>query len=497
MKLNTKIISIIAGIIIIITSSIGLITYFSLRHSTVVSIIIQFDETSITKLSSGVVNISFTTESTVIYPSGEIEKYYSDKNASCEAEEFAYSIYIDNTLFSETNSTVWNTAQFSDGPHTLLAKAVSTSGCANETEFVVIVDSFINDPPSDIFKLIAYNIDGGGKNPDWKKVVYEENPDIMVCIETGNLDDSNSISLRRYVNDFNMHFYDEAPFRGYTSQVHTVLYIGEAILSRYPIINFIDIPSVTLDDGSPYIVTHSFIDAVVNISGTVTHFICTHLKAMGDTQSSNNTWRRVLEQQGIINYMDDLGDVPIIYLGDINSFSPFDTGDLATLGDLGYGSLTMLLCPDDPVYGQYSSTVHTFTDVFRTLNPTEIGHTYGHTDTRYNSRIDYIIVNQFFTESLINSTTGDTHHAKTGSDHYSADVFISISNISSTIVEQQNDFIKQNITRSTLNPQNGSIKENKKVYVQCIFRNKKKLTLNPVRNQPKLLFLSNLILLSQ
>ncbi|GAI64665.1 unnamed protein product, partial [marine sediment metagenome] len=42
-------------------------------------------------------------------------------------------------------------------------------------------------------------------------------------------------------------------------------------------------------------------------------------------------------------------------------------------------------------------------------------------------------------------------------------------------MEQQNDFIKQNITRSTLNPQNGSIKENKKVHVLSIFRNKKRL----------------------
>ncbi len=477
MKLNIKIFSIITGIIII-TSSIGLITYFSIRHSTVVSINMQFDEPSITKLSSGVVNISFTAEVTVIYPSGEIEKCYSDKNAICEVEELEYSIYIDNTLFSETNSTVWNTTQFSDGPHTLLAKAVSTSGYVNETEIVVIVDNYINDPPSDIFKLMTYNIDGGGQNPDWKEVVYEENPDIMVCIETGIWDDSNNMRLRRYVNDFNMHFYEEAPFRGYTSQVYTDTYSGEAILSRYPIIDFIDIPSVILDDNSTYMVTHPFIDGVVNISGTVTHFIGTHLKAMGDTQSSNNTLRRVLEQQGIINYMDELGDVPIIYLGDINSFSPFDTGDLAPIGDLGYGPLTMLLCPDDPVYGQYSSTIHTFTDVFRTLNPTEIGHTYGHTDSRYNSRIDYIIVNQFFAESLINSTTGDTPHANTGSDHYSVDVFISISNISSTIVEQQNDFIKQNVTRSTLNPQNGSIRENKEVHVLSIFRNKKKLTLN-------------------
>ena len=109
--------------------------------------------------------------------------------------------------------------------------------------------------------------------------------------------------------------------------------------------------------------------------------------------------------------MDSLGDVPIMYLGDINSFSPFDIGPLAPSGSLGYGPMTMTLAPDDPLYGQYSSKVHNFTDVFRILNPSDPGY------TGWGSRIDYIIVNDFFLDRLINSTAGDTAHADTGSDH--------------------------------------------------------------------------------
>jgi hypothetical protein len=122
--------------------------------------------------------------------------------------------------------------------------------------------------------------------------------------------------------------------------------------------------------------------------------------------------------------MDNLGEVPIMYLGDLNSFSPADTGDLAPSGDLGYGPLTMMLYPNDPTYGQYSSNVHNFTDVFRILNPVDPGYTYGHQNPIYTSRIDFIIVNSFFVDKLLNSTYGDTAHADTGSDHYSVDVFI-------------------------------------------------------------------------
>ncbi|MHA2151495.1 MAG: hypothetical protein ACXAAQ_05890, partial [Candidatus Thorarchaeota archaeon] len=133
---------------------------------------------------------------------------------------------------------------------------------------------------------------------------------------------------------------------------------------------------------------------------------------------------REWENEGIINYFDSLGDVPIVYIGDINSNSPVDVGPLAPNGDTGFGPMTMLVDPDHPVYGQFSSEIHNFTDVFRTLNPTDPGHSFGHQFTPMSGRIDYIITNQYFEDKLINSTTGDTTHAFTGADHYSVDAFL-------------------------------------------------------------------------
>jgi hypothetical protein len=85
----------------------------------------------------------------------------------------------------------------------------------------------------------------------------------------------------------------------------------------------------------------------------------------------------------------------------------------------------MLVEPDDPTWGQFSSEVHNFTDVFRALNPSDIGYTYGHQYAPLLGRIDYIIVNDFFLDKLVNSTVGDTAHADTGSDHYCVDAWIS------------------------------------------------------------------------
>ena len=73
-------------------------------------------------------------------------------------------------------------------------------------------------------------------------------------------------------------------------------------------------------------------------------------------------------------------------------------------------------------YSAYSSTIHNWTDVHRTLNPNDWGITY----PSYDSRIDFIYINQFLFPTILNSTTGDTAHAITGSDHFSVDVFINL-----------------------------------------------------------------------
>ncbi len=336
----------------------------------------------------------------------------------------AYEIYIDSVLVDTQSTYQWDTMLENDGTYSITCRAKDKAKNWGEDTISVTVDNSAGSraaTTTSAFKVMTYNIEAGGANADWKQVVKEENPDILVAIETGTWDDNNDLILNSVIDEFNAYFVNEAPYTGYCAQGITYSTSGAAILSRFPIIQFTQIPLVPLDDNSDYDVTHDFIDAAVDIDGTTVHIIGAHLKAIS---GATNEWRRERETEGIINYMDNLGNVPIMYMGDLNSFSPDDTGDLAPLGDLGYGPMTMKLYPGDPTYGQYSSKVHTFTDVFRSLNPTIPGYTYGHQNPTYTSRIDYIVVNSFFNGKLINSTTGDTPTADTGSDHYSVDVFI-------------------------------------------------------------------------
>ncbi len=337
-------------------------------------------------------------------------------------ESLHANIYVDNDLLSSTGAYLWNTELWTNGVHTIKANVTDGGGLTDTDSIQVTVDNYV---PQLFFdgeiKIMAYNIEYSGIDPDWLNVVKEENPDIMILVETGTWWENSDLILRNSIDNLNDYFVDEAPYTGYCAQNIGFPTSGEAILSRFPIVDFIQIGTVPLDDLSNYDVTHDFIHAIVNINGTNVHLIGSHLKAMGGETNEN---RRDWETEGIINYMDNLGEVPIMYMGDLNSFSPFDTGDLAPNGDLGYGPLTMMLLPDDPTYGQYASEVHNFTDVFRTLNPTDPGYTYGHQNPTYTSRIDFLIVNDYFGDKLINSTCGDTAHADTGSDHYSVDVFL-------------------------------------------------------------------------
>ncbi|MBS3793734.1 MAG: lamin tail domain-containing protein [Candidatus Thorarchaeota archaeon] len=331
-------------------------------------------------------------------------------------------IYIDGTLVAQASTYDWDTTIYADGTHEIYAEATDTNGLSGtDTNTVTVDNSETQEPSAEAFKVMTYNIEASGANEDWKQVVKEENPDILILVETGTWDDNGNQTLNEVIDEFNSYFADEVPYVGYCAQDITYSTSGEAILSRYPVVEFNQIPIVPLDDGSDYDVTHDFVEAIIDIDGTITHVFGSHLKAMS---GSDNEWRRERETEGIINYMDNLGNVPIMYMGDLNSFSPDDTGDLAPSGDLGYGPMTMKLYPSDSTYGQYSSAVHEFTDVFRTLNPTDPGYTYGHQDPQYTSRIDFLVANSYFNDKLINSTCGDTPTADTGSDHYSVDLFV-------------------------------------------------------------------------
>ena len=333
-----------------------------------------------------------------------------------DEESLQANIYLDNTFMNDLGVYLWNASLLTNGLHTIIANATDSGGLTGTDLIQIFVNNYkFGGSFQHKIKIMSYNIEESGIKPDWMKVVEEENPDIMILIETGTWDDNNNQLLNSAINTFNAYFVNEDPYTGYCAQGITYSTSGEAILSRFPIVDFIQIPMVTLDDNSNYHVTHDVIHAVVNIYGTNVNLIGTHLKASGGTTNEN---RRQWEMEGIINYIDDLGNVPIIFLGDMNSFSPFDIGNLAPSGSLGYGPLTMLLSPGNLEYGQYSSKIHNFTDVFRILNPLDPGY------TGWGSRIDFIFVNEFFLNTLINSTTGDTAHANTGSDHYDVDVFL-------------------------------------------------------------------------
>jgi hypothetical protein len=87
--------------------------------------------------------------------------------------------------------------------------------------------------------------------------------------------------------------------------------------------------------------------------------------------------------------------------------------------------MTMMIRPNDPTYGQYSSKIHTWSDPFRELNPDDPGYTYGHQANNLDGRIDFITLNQYFpVDYFVSSTVGDTPTADTGSDHYTVDLIL-------------------------------------------------------------------------
>lgn len=339
-------------------------------------------------------------------------------------EDLNATIFIDGINKTKSNLYAWNTTEYPDGKHTLRIEAHDSSGWFDRKSFEVSVDN-VEDvllPYNGLFKMMVYNIKESGRNPDWLTVVKKESPDILVLVETGLWDDYANEDLNAAVSELNSYSEDDFPYVAYCAQNVEYSTTGEAILSRFPILQFNQIEKVPMDDASDYYVTHDFIEAVLDINGTEVHVFGGHLKA---SDGETNIRRREAEMEGIINYMDALGEVPIIYLSDQNSFSPADTGELAPEGmELGYGPMTMMLFPDDPIYGNRSSEVHNFTDVYRVLNPLEPGHTYGHQDSSVSFRIDYIVVNSFFADGLVNSSVVDEDPADTASDHYAVTAFV-------------------------------------------------------------------------
>ncbi len=410
--MNRKLIIMISGaVLIVLAATIPLVIIFTG----------ETDPPTITNLTpiqyeivSGVTEISIEATDTGENPSGM----------------GSYKIYINDVLVSKENTYDWDTTQYEDGSvHIINFKAYDKKRNVAEREIIVTVDNTIDPTPTDVFKVLNYNIWESGKMSEYLDVIIEENPDIAVLVETGGLDDANNSQLIQICNRVGGYYYKQAPFEGRADQLgptsHSVTN-GEAIISRYPILDFLQIDTWRTDAGPNVTLYRDFFDAVIDINGVVTHVIGYHGKCCSPTPSTNTTEMRETEAELMINYVDDLGDVPVMVLGDFNSHSPDDVGDLAPLGWLGDGPLRMWLRPEDPSYGHLSPKVHNFTDVFRELYPDDPGHSFGYWEPQYWGRIDFILVNDFWADRMINATVGDTPSANLGSDHYSVDVFLSL-----------------------------------------------------------------------
>ena len=339
----------------------------------------------------------------------------------------SYAIYIDDIHRSSADSYSWNTTQELDDNHTILCEATDPYNNTGSDKISVSVNNSMIIPPPEVFKVMTFNVKESGEDPDypdWKEVVKEENADIIMFLETGSWDDNSNLKLTQFVNEFNAYFSNEEPYTGYCTQGISYSTDGAAIMSRYPIVSYSQITHVPLDNSTSYDVTHDFFDVEINVYGTIINVIGSHLKAFpGSEYEQIREW----EQEGIINYMDNLGSTPIIYLGDLNSFSPEDWGLNYLQCGLGYGPLSMMVPPyNNPEtgydYSPYASLIHEWTDVYRNLNPSD----WGITCPGYDSRVDFIYVNQLLASTIVNSTTGDTTHATSGSDHYTVDVYFNL-----------------------------------------------------------------------
>lgn len=318
---------------------------------------------------------------------------------------FGISLLAATTTNAAQQDEVVGQQPLQDQPTVLAQSSPSSKAVTSPTEVPRVV------------KLMAYNILETGARPAWEDVVKEENADLLMLSETGLWVGHDSARMQGHVTEFNNFFTDEDPYIGNATSHDPTSTGGEAVLSRFPVLEFNELDYVTLDDDSEHELHHSVLHEVVEIFGTEIHVVVVHYRCCeGGDESREN------DMEGLINYMDDLGDVPIIYAGDFNSFSPYDTGELSSMehglptGNLGSGPVDMLLNSDNP----HKSEIHEWTDTYRALNPYTPGYTY--IDSIYKSRIDFIFLNSFFDGMLVNSTVADTPSGPVGSDHFPLDL---------------------------------------------------------------------------
>lgn len=129
-------------------------------------------------------------------------------------------IYINNELMSSTGSYLWNTKVWSNDTYTIIANATDSRGLTGSDTIQVTVVNYITQLDFEgELKVMAYNIEESGIDPDWMEVVKEENPDIMILVETGTWWQNSDLILRNSIEELNDFFIDEAPYSGYVPKI--------------------------------------------------------------------------------------------------------------------------------------------------------------------------------------------------------------------------------------------------------------------------------------
>ena len=388
--------------------------------------------------ASGMTSVDIGTSETSSTPGG----YSLQRSGSgCQATDFTWQSPGAATKGSaNTGQTISCTA----GPP-VPTTAIPTVAPSPPTTFAPI------QPVSNLgVKLMTYNILAGGstQNTDWKDVVKGENADIIVFTEVGNWDDNNDDLLDQYVSEFNAHFSAETPYEGNTVQGISFANSANAIMTRFPIVSTTQLT----DEILAVDLAHDIMAWTLNVGNNkLVHVFGIHLKCCGGTENDD---RRNDSMEALLSWIDanTAASDGVILMGDFNSVSPVDTDNSfpgydsrfepSSGSSLNDGPMRMLLDSAD----SRSSTVHAFKDAFREANPfcgsnasccadtscdsgltggcPERGYTYVGTSHNFDSRIDFIVVNQHVTVSGA-ATTGDIGpNICTASDHLPVDVIV-------------------------------------------------------------------------
>ncbi|MCH8907894.1 MAG: hypothetical protein IH840_12470 [Candidatus Heimdallarchaeota archaeon] len=249
-----------------------------------------------------------------------------------------------------------------------------------------------------VFKLVNFNIIGPVDTVEnnWTEILVAENAEVLALVETGRwkLSDGSWVAA---VEQINALFPNEIPYKAAmfsTDPVGTT--DGQAIFSRFPMLDSYTVYEFALDDGSIHVFSHPLIVALLDIDGHEIYIVSMH-------NFCCDAELRSIEQEATNNFFDSLGaDAAIIYSGDNNEVPPekliYDPEKFqSSYGD----SVEMILNSSHP----QATVNHVWVDTYRALNPDIYQHT-GYTaedNSGFLERIDYTFVNQHFEGTLVSS----------------------------------------------------------------------------------------------